>query len=70
MTRVRVHRRLFDEMRALIESEWPELVHKLPPAKPRGWHAPRPWAGGRNHRICGGLAAGGEQKQKEQQPNG
>ncbi len=20
-----------DEMRALIESEWPELVHKLPP---------------------------------------
>jgi hypothetical protein len=23
-----------DEMRALIESEWPELIHKLPP-KPR-----------------------------------
>jgi hypothetical protein len=25
-----------DEMRALIESEWPELVHKLPSAKPQG----------------------------------
>jgi hypothetical protein len=24
-----------DEMRAVIEDEWPELVHKLPPAKPR-----------------------------------
>jgi hypothetical protein len=23
--------RLSDEMRALIESEWPELVHNLPP---------------------------------------
>jgi hypothetical protein len=25
-----------DEMRALIESEWPGLVHRLPPAKPQG----------------------------------
>jgi hypothetical protein len=25
-----------DEMRAVIESEWPELVCKLPPKKPRG----------------------------------
>ena len=24
-----------DEMRELIESEWPELVHKLPPRKPQ-----------------------------------
>jgi hypothetical protein len=24
-----------DEMRALIESEWPELVHKLPPKMPQ-----------------------------------
>jgi len=24
-----------DEMRAVIEDEWPELMHKLPPAKPR-----------------------------------
>jgi hypothetical protein len=24
-----------DEMRAVVESEWPELAHKLPPAKPR-----------------------------------
>jgi hypothetical protein len=24
-----------DEMRALIESEWPELVHKLPPKTPQ-----------------------------------
>ena len=23
-----------DEMRAVVESEWPELAHKLPPAKP------------------------------------
>jgi hypothetical protein len=25
-----------DEMRAVIEDEWPELLHKLPPAKPQG----------------------------------
>jgi hypothetical protein len=25
----------FDEMRAVIEDEWPEPVHKLPPANPR-----------------------------------
>ena len=25
-----------DEMRAVIESEWPELAHKLPPTKPQG----------------------------------
>jgi hypothetical protein len=25
-----------DEMRAVIESEWPELAHKLPPKKPQG----------------------------------
>ena len=25
-----------DEMRAVVESEWPELAHKLPPKKPRG----------------------------------
>jgi hypothetical protein len=24
---------LSDEMRAVVESEWPELVHKLPPKK-------------------------------------
>jgi hypothetical protein len=24
-----------DEMRAVVESEWPELGHKLPPKKPR-----------------------------------
>jgi hypothetical protein len=23
-----------DQMRAVVESEWPELAHKLPPAKP------------------------------------
>jgi hypothetical protein len=23
-----------DEMRAVVESEWPELSHKLPPKKP------------------------------------
>ncbi len=23
-----------DEMRAVVESEWPELAHKLPPKKP------------------------------------
>jgi hypothetical protein len=23
-----------DEMRAVVESEWPELLHKLPPKKP------------------------------------
>jgi len=25
-----------DETRAVVESEWPELAHKLPPKKPRG----------------------------------
>jgi hypothetical protein len=25
-----------DEMRAVIEDEWPELVHKLPPKRPQG----------------------------------
>jgi hypothetical protein len=25
-----------DEMRAVIEREWPELTHKLPPTKPQG----------------------------------
>ena len=25
-----------DEMCAVVESEWPELVHKLPPKKPQG----------------------------------
>ena len=25
-----------DEMRAVVESEWPELAHKLPPQKPQG----------------------------------
>jgi hypothetical protein len=25
-----------DEMRAVVESEWPELVHKLPSKKPQG----------------------------------
>jgi hypothetical protein len=25
-----------DEMRAVIEDEWPELVYKLPPKKPQG----------------------------------
>ena len=24
-----------DEMRAVVESEWPELAHKLPPKRPR-----------------------------------
>jgi hypothetical protein len=24
-----------EEMRAVVESEWPELTHKLPPKKPR-----------------------------------
>jgi hypothetical protein len=24
------------EMRAVVESEWPELAHKLPPKKPQG----------------------------------
>jgi hypothetical protein len=24
-----------DEMRAVVESEWPELVHKLAPTKPQ-----------------------------------
>jgi hypothetical protein len=25
-----------DEMRVVVESEWPELAHKLPPETPRG----------------------------------
>jgi hypothetical protein len=25
-----------DELRAVVESEWPELAHKLPPKTPRG----------------------------------
>jgi hypothetical protein len=25
-----------DEMRVVVESEWPELAHKLPPKTPRG----------------------------------
>jgi hypothetical protein len=25
-----------DEMRAVVESEWPELAHKLPPKTPQG----------------------------------
>jgi hypothetical protein len=25
-----------DEVRAVVESEWPELAHKLPPKKPQG----------------------------------
>jgi hypothetical protein len=25
-----------DEIRAVVESEWPELAHKLPPQKPQG----------------------------------
>jgi hypothetical protein len=25
-----------DEMRAIVESEWPELAHKLPPKEPQG----------------------------------
>ena len=25
-----------DEMRAVLESEWPELAHKLPPKRPQG----------------------------------
>ena len=24
-----------DEMRAVVEEEWPELAHKLPPREPR-----------------------------------
>ena len=24
-----------DEMRAVVESEWPEIAHKLPPKKPQ-----------------------------------
>jgi hypothetical protein len=27
-----------DEMREVVESEWPELAHKLPPAKPQAKH--------------------------------
>jgi hypothetical protein len=25
-----------DEMRAMVESKWPELAYKLPPKKPQG----------------------------------
>jgi hypothetical protein len=25
-----------DEMRTVVETEWPELTHKLPPKRPRG----------------------------------
>jgi hypothetical protein len=25
-----------DEMRAVVESEWPDLAHKLPPKRPQG----------------------------------
>jgi hypothetical protein len=25
-----------DEVRSVVESEWPELAHKLPPTKPQG----------------------------------
>jgi len=25
-----------DEMREALQSEWPELAHKLPPKRPRG----------------------------------
>jgi hypothetical protein len=25
-----------DEMRAVMESEWPKLAHKLPPKQPQG----------------------------------
>jgi hypothetical protein len=25
-----------DEVRAVVESEWPDLAHKLPPKKPHG----------------------------------
>ncbi len=25
-----------DEMRAVVEEEWPEFVHKLPPKAPKG----------------------------------
>ena len=25
-----------DEMREVVQSEWPELAHKLPPKRPRG----------------------------------
>ena len=28
--------RISGEMRAVVESEWPELAHKLPPKKPQG----------------------------------
>jgi hypothetical protein len=26
-----------DEVRAVVEEEWPELAHKLPPKKPHGY---------------------------------
>ncbi len=28
--------RISGEMRAVVESEWPELAHRLPPKKPQG----------------------------------
>jgi hypothetical protein len=28
--------RISGETRAVVESEWPELAHKLPPKKPQG----------------------------------
>jgi hypothetical protein len=27
---------IWDEMRAVVESEWPELAYKMPPNKPQG----------------------------------
>jgi hypothetical protein len=38
-----------DEMRAVVESEWPELAHKLPPSKAAGltMRPPRPAKAGR-----------------------
>jgi hypothetical protein len=29
-----------DEMRAVVESEWSELAHKLPPKTGQGWRSP------------------------------
>jgi hypothetical protein len=37
-----------DEMRALIESEWPELVHKLPPKEFPELRSPYP----RDQSLC------------------
>jgi hypothetical protein len=36
VTRYRALDHTSDEMRAVVESEWPELAHKLPPQKPQG----------------------------------